>query len=217
MTFDHVTDLPVRVEIWADVQCVWCYVADARWADALSQYGRPVETVHRSFELQSDSPVNFDARAYLHTQRGMTPEDQERAFEAMTRVTAAEGLDYDPARIRPTNSHLALELLHYADAHGQRQKLNDRLYAAYFAEGCHIGRIEDLVVLAGEVGLDTKLAHTALTAGTYVMAVDTDNARARSLGVQGVPFYVINNTYGISGAQPTNTFVEALTHAAASS
>jgi predicted DsbA family dithiol-disulfide isomerase len=200
----------IRVEIWADVQCVWCYIGDARWAKALSQFGGDVKVVHRSFELQPAAPVDFSAQEYLQSQRGMTPEDQQRTFGAITRVAAAEGLRYDPARIKPTNSHPALELLHHAESLGLYDAMSKRLYAAYFAEGRHIGQIDELVALASEVGLDPDRACQALTDGEYVAAVDGDKARAHTLDVQAVPFYVIDNKYGVSGAQSTEAFVEIL-------
>ena len=208
------TTQPIRVEIWADVQCVWCYIGDTRWIRALSRFDGEVEVVHRSFELQPSAPVDFDAREYLRSQRGMTPEDQQRVFGAITRVAAAEGLSYDPARIKPTNSHRALELLHYAESVGMRDAMSKRLYVAYFAEGRHVGQIDELVAMAGEVGLDPGRVREVLAGGEYVAAVDGDNARARAVGVRGVPFYVIDR-YGISGAQSTEAFVDVLNRVAA--
>ncbi|WP_033292564.1 DsbA family oxidoreductase [Amycolatopsis jejuensis] len=205
----------VRVEVWADVQCIWCYVGDARWKQAAGQFAGEVEFVHRAFELQPGSPADFDAQAYLQSQRGMTPADQERAFGAIKQVAKAEGLEYLPERIRPTNSHLALELLHHAGQEGARDVLSDRLYAAYFAEGRHVGRVDELVELAGEAGLDRQRARAALDARTHAETVDREAARARSLGVQGVPFSVLNDTYAISGAQRTEVLLDALNRAAA--
>jgi predicted DsbA family dithiol-disulfide isomerase len=207
------TTQPIRVEIWVDVQCVWCYIGDARWARALSQFDGEVEVVHRSFELQPAAPVDFDAQEYLQAQRGMKAEEQQRTFGAITRVAAAEGLIYDPARMKPTNSHLALELLHYAESVGMRDAMSKRLYVAYFAEGRHVGRIDELVAMAGEVGLDPDRVREVLTGGEYVAAVDRDNARARMVGVRGVPFYVIDQ-YGFSGAQSTEAFVDVLNRVA---
>ena len=98
--------IPVRVEIWSDVQCVWCYVGDARWKRAVDEFAGTVELTHRSFELQPGFPVDVDAQEYLRTNRGMDGATQDRVFAAMKQTAAKEGLVYAPERIRPTNSHL---------------------------------------------------------------------------------------------------------------
>jgi predicted DsbA family dithiol-disulfide isomerase len=95
-----------------------------------------------------------------------------------------------------------------------RDAMSKRLYVAYFAEGRHVGQIDELVAMAGEVGLDPGRVREVLTGGEYVAAVDGDNARARAVGVRGVPFYVIDR-YGISGAQSTEAFVDVLNRVAA--
>ncbi|WP_444950708.1 DsbA family oxidoreductase [Micromonospora ureilytica] len=203
----------VRVEVWTDVQCVWCYVGDARWKRAISMFGGTVDVVHRSFELQPGFPVDFDAQEYLQAQRGLSAAEQARVFASMTRVAAEEGLAYAPERIRPTNSHLAMEVLHYAETVGRGDEVRDRLYAAYFVEGRHIGMTESLLELAAEAGLDPDPVRAELDAGTYRAAVNEDSAAARALGVQGVPFAVIDEVYTISGAQRTEALVEALQRA----
>lgn len=191
---------PMRIEVWSDVQCVWCYVGDARWKKALAEFPGEVDVVHRSFELQPGFPVDFDAREYLEANRGMDAAEQERVFAAMKKTASAEGLGYEPERIRPTNSHLALELLHYAETVGARASLSDRLYAAYFAEGRHIGTVESLLDLAADVGIDVASARRALESREFAEAVDRDAATAHELGARGVPFVVIDGAYAIPGA-----------------
>lgn len=203
----------VRVEMWSDVQCVWCYIGDARWKRAISMFDGTVDVVHRSFELQPRFPVDFDARDYLQTQRGMSAAQQARVFTSMKRVAAEEGLAYAPQRIRPTNSHLALEMLHYAETVGRGDEVRDRLYAAYFVEGRHVGTTESLLELAAEAGLDPDQVRTELVAGTYGAAVNEDSAAARALGVRGVPFAMIDNAIAITGVQSTEALVEALRRA----
>ncbi|OII27357.1 DsbA family protein [Frigoribacterium sp. MCBA15_019] len=200
----------VRVQIWSDVQCVWCYIGDARWREAIAQYDGAVELTYRSFELQPDFPIEFDAKKYLASARGMDADSQARAFGEMRAVAAAVGLPYEPERIRPTNSYLALQLMHHAAVMGQDEPMRDRLFAAYFAEGRHIGTIDALTELAAEAGLDARRAHDALTASTYAVAVDADSAEAAALGVRGVPFAVLNGTYAVPGALETPQLVALL-------
>lgn len=205
---------PVKVEVWSDVQCVWCYVGDARLKRSVETYPGLVEVSHRSYELQPGFPVDFDAEKYLQTNRGMDSAAQDRVFSAMRHTAAEEGLEYQPKLIRPTNSHLALEMLHYAETVGLRQELSDRLYLAYFVEGGHIGTVDSLVALASSVGIDANAARAAVETGSYRAAVDRDAALAQELGARGVPFMVINDTYVIPGAVDSNELVRIFTRVA---
>lgn len=205
---------PVNVEIWSDVQCIWCYIASARFDKAVRQLNAAVHVIHRSFQLQPEAPVEIDEQM-LHEQRSRFPAEQrERVFRQLREFAAAEDLPYDPDRSRPTNSHLALELLHHAETTGHRQALTDRLFRAYFAEGRHIGHLDELIGLATEVGMDPKAARLALVDHRFDAAIDHDIQRAHQMGAQGVPFYVINGTWGISGAQTAEAFLDALAQAA---
>jgi len=206
---------PVKIEVWSDVQCVWCYVGDARVKRAVETFPGRVEVAHRSYELQPGFPVDFDADEYLRANRGMDAAAQDRVFSAMRDTAAAEGLEYEPRLIKPTNSHLALQLLHYADTIGLRRELSDRLYAAYFVEGRHIGTIDSLVELAASVGINADVARSALEVGTYRGLVDRDAAAAQRLGARGVPFMVINDKYVIPGAVDSDELARILNQVAA--
>ncbi|WP_183042292.1 DsbA family protein [Microbacterium sp. AG1240] len=205
----------IRIEVWSDVQCVWCYVGDARLRRAVEAFPGEVEIVHRSFELQPGFPSEVDATEYLRENRGMDAAEQERVFSQMKAVAAAEGLRYEPQSIRPTNSHLALEMLHYAQAQGVRRRMSDRLYRAYFVEGRHLGSVDALVELAGDAGLDPERARAALTAGTYRAAVDLDAETGRALGARGVPFMVVDDRFAVPGALGTEELTQLLTRVAA--
>ncbi|MDQ0946473.1 hypothetical protein QFZ24_000396 [Streptomyces phaeochromogenes] len=103
---------PVRIEVWSDIQCVWCCIGHARWVKALAQVDIPTTLVHRSFALQPEAPDDFDAQTYLRAHRGLSETDQQQLFDKMKQTAAADSLAYEPSRIRPTNSRAALELLH---------------------------------------------------------------------------------------------------------
>ena len=205
----------LSIEVWSDVQCVWCYIGDARMRKALEAFPGTVHVTHRSFELQPGAPIEFDAEEYLRSHRGMDSQAQDRAFAAMTRVASAEGLAYEPRRIRPTNSHRALELLHHAETVERRSELGDRLYRAYFAEGRHIGSIDDLVDLAAEVGIEHEGARAVLAAGTYREVVDQEAEAARSLGARGVPFMIIGDQYAVPGALGADELLQVFHRVAA--
>jgi predicted DsbA family dithiol-disulfide isomerase len=204
----------VRMEVWADVQCIWCYISSARVRTAIAEYGAPVDVVYRSFLLTPDAPVDIDADAARRA-HDVVPGRMAQIMAQLRRLTAHEALAYDPDRTRPTNSRLALELLHHADTRNRRPELMQRLFEAYFAEGRHLGRAEELLTLAEEIGLDRDAAATALADGRHAPEVDADIRRARALGAQGVPFIVVDGRFGLSGAQPVEQLRGVLERAAA--
>jgi predicted DsbA family dithiol-disulfide isomerase len=210
-----ISETTIRLEVWSDVQCIWCYVGNARWKRAIAQFPGVVQVVHRSFELQPGFPVEFDAQTYLESERGMDAREQERAFAEMKRITTAEGLAYEPTRIRPTNSHLALELMHHAETVGLRAPLAERLYGAYFSEGHHIGTVDSLIDLAADAGLDKDAARHALETGTFAAVVDGDTEAARALGARGAPFAVIDDRYAVPGALDVDSLRGILNQVAA--
>lgn len=206
---------PVRMEIWSDPQCVWCFIAHPRFEKAVAAFNGEVEVTYRSFELRPDAPVEIDKEQQIAQYTGENRERVEAINTQLTALADAEGLSYRPDLTQPTNSHLALELLHHAGRTGQRAALTTRLFTAYFTEGRHIGRLDELLDLAQEVGLDRDTARAVLTERRHKEAVEQDSARLRALGAQGVPLYVINGQWGISGAQPVQTYLDTLERAAA--
>lgn len=213
---------PLSVQIWSDVQCPWCYIGKRRFEAALAELAADpeapqVEVVYRSFELAPDTPVDFEGTPvdYLSQRKGIAPEQARAMIDRVTGIAESVGLDYRYDDIHQTNTVLAHELLHFAKAHGKQLELKERLLRAYFTEGRHIGRADDLAELAAEVGLDRDAAATALAEHLHLAEVKADMAQAVAYGIQGVPFFVIDDRYGISGAQDTAHFVAALRQAAA--
>jgi len=129
-------------------------------------------------------------------------------------IAAEVGLDYDYDHIHQTNTVLAHELLHLAKAHGLQSELKERLLQAYFVEGRHVGRADELADLAADVGLDRAEALAALADHRYLPAVKADMAQAVAYGITGVPFYVVDGKYGVSGAQDAAVFAQVLTQVA---
>lgn len=213
---------PLKVDIWSDIACPWCYVGKRRFEEALVAFdasgdARPVEIEYHSFELAPDTPVDFDGSEvdFLAGHKGMPREQVAQMLGQMTEVAASVGLDYDFDALQHTKTLKAHELLHHAKAHGLQGELKERLLRAYFVEGRHLGQLDVLVELAAEVGLDADTARAVLESGELAPAVTQDIAQAQAYGIQGVPFFVVDGKYGVSGAQEPAVFVQVLETAAA--
>ncbi|NMR20684.1 DsbA family protein [Cellulomonas fimi] len=208
---------PVSVHVWSDVICPWCFIGKRRFERALADFDGEVTVEYHSFELAPDTPVDFDGSEvdFLVDHKGMPRAQVEQMLAQVTELAAAEGLAFDFSTSKQTKTLKAHELLHHAKAKGVQPELVERLFAAHFEQGGHVGRDDALAALAADVGLDADEVRTVLAAGTYRDAVQADIATARQLGIRGVPFYVIGEKYGISGAQSPEVFAEALRRAAA--
>jgi predicted DsbA family dithiol-disulfide isomerase len=211
----------LKVDIWSDVACPWCYIGKRRFEEGVRRYeaaggGRYVEVEYHSFELAPDTPVDFEGSEvdFLAGHKGMAADQVRQLLAHVTEVAASVGLAYDFESLRHTKTLKAHELLHLAKEHGVQLELKERLLKAYFEQGRHVGRDEDLADLAAEVGMDRAQVLGALASGSYRAAVDADIAQARAYGINGVPFFVIDFRYGVSGAQDPDVFAQALRQAA---
>ena len=203
---------PIKVDIWSDVQCPWCYIGKRKFEAGAAAFGGVVEIEYHSFELAPDTPVDFDGSPvdYLSQRKGMPVEQVTLMLANVTGIAASVGLDYDYDHVHQTNTVKAHELIHYAKSEGRQLEMKERLLKAYFVDGRHVGRIEDLADLAAEIGLDRAEVVRVLTDETYLADVKADVAQAVAYGIQGVPFFVIDGTYGVSGAQDATTFTKVL-------
>ena len=207
---------PIKVDIWSDVQCPWCYIGKRKFEKGVELYGRPVEIEYHSFELAPDTPVDYEGTTvqYLSERKGIPVDQVHQMLERVTGIAESVGLNYNFDTVHQTNTVKAHELLHYAKAHGKQQEMKERLLKAYFVEGEHVGTSESLAKLAAEVGLDELDTLRSLNEEEFLPAVKADMAQAQAYGINGVPFYVIDGKYGMSGAQDSATFAAALTEAA---
>lgn len=205
----------IKIDVWSDIACPWCYIGKRNLENGLAQTAEDddapqVEVTFHSFELAPDTPVDFDGDEidFLAGHKGMPRERVQEMLENVTGVAAKAGLAYRFDILKHTNTVKAHELLHFAKAQGAQEAMAERLMAAYFMEGRHVGRIDDLVALAAEAGLDADAAREALESERHLADVRADQAQAASYGINGVPFFVIDGKYGVSGAQPADAFAQ---------
>jgi predicted DsbA family dithiol-disulfide isomerase len=206
----------MRVDIWSDVVCPWCYVGKARFENALSDFPHrdQVEVVYRSFELDPGYPAGMreTARAMLRRKYGMPEEQARAAEERLAGLAQAEGLGFDPDR--PVgNTYDLHRVIHLARAKGLQQELLTALNQAYFARGRQVFDRDVITEVAAAAGLDAGAVTEVLDSDEYAGAVRQDEREARDLGISGVPFFVFDMALGVSGAQPAETFTEALNQA----
>lgn len=207
----------MKVDIWSDVQCPWCFIGKRKFEAAVAAFGQPVEVEFHSYLLNPEALVDYPGTTadYLSEKMGVSVEKVASMHERVTEIAASVGLKYDFANQIQTNTNKAHELLHWAKKFGKQVQLKERLMAAHFEEGLHVGRPEVLAQLAAEVGLDRAEALAVLESGEFSKAVKNDIAQASAYGITGVPFFVIDGKFGLSGAQETATFLEVLNKAAA--
>jgi predicted DsbA family dithiol-disulfide isomerase len=207
----------MKVEIWSDIACPWCYVGKRRFESALRQFehASEVEVVWRSFELDPDAPRSHaESQDEILAKKYGMPVERARAMnERMTGEAAKEGLDFHFDRVRVGNTFDAHRLVHLAAESGRAEAMKERLMRAYFTEGESVAEPDILVRLGTEVGLDPARVREVVTSDAYASDVRADEQRARAFGISGVPFFAIDERYGVSGAQTPDVLLGALRQA----
>jgi predicted DsbA family dithiol-disulfide isomerase len=207
----------MNVEIWSDVVCPWCYIGKRRFERAVASFGHPgeVTVTYRSFELDPDAPAQRHGThaEHLASKYGMTVAQAEQASRQMTQRAAAAGLEFRFDLIRGGNTFDAHRLLHLAKDHGLQPEMKERLLRATFTEGLPIADQPTLVRLATEAGLPAEQVQAVLDGDTYADAVRADEQQAARYGITGVPFFVADGTYAVSGAQEPEVLLQLLQRA----
>jgi predicted DsbA family dithiol-disulfide isomerase len=207
----------MEVDIFSDVVCPWCAIGKRRFEAALERFDHQEEVdVHwRAFELDPSAPASsdVDVATHLAEKYGMSRAQAIASQERLADLAAAEGLEFHFERTKRANTFDAHRLLHYAREVGLQDALKEHLFHAYFTDGEEIADYPTLVRLARDVGLDADKTAEVLESGWYAAEVRADEADARRLGVTGVPFFVIDRRYGISGAQSPEKILQVLDEA----
>jgi predicted DsbA family dithiol-disulfide isomerase len=209
--------MPLTVEIWSDVVCPWCYIGKRRFEAALAafEHADEVTVMWRSFELDPEAPKLAEGSAgeRLAAKYGMSVERATQMHAEMTARAAAEGLDFRFDLAKSGTTFDAHRLIHLAATYGHQAAAKERLMRAYFTEGAAISDPQTLIRLVAEVGVDPAEAADVLQTDRFAEDVREDEVLASSLGIQGVPFFVLDRRYGVSGAQPPEVLVQALDQA----
>ena len=208
----------MQVEIWSDVVCPWCYIGKRRFEEALSQFdGRAgVEVTWRSFELDPQgSPEPIDLTRLLAEKYDIQAAEAAERHARTTATAAGVGLELHLERALSGNTLDAHRVIHLAREHGLQDAAKERLLRAYFVEGRPISDRETLVELGASIGLDPDELRAMLESDRFVEDVRDDELTAARFGINGVPFFVFDRQFGVSGAQPVEVMLGALEQAAA--
>ena len=207
----------MQIEIWSDVVCPWCYIGKRRLEKALAGFPHAdeVEVVYRSFQLDPSAPVvpTETVAESLGRKYGGGPEAGRQMIDRVEAVAAEEGLlfrHHQALRVSTVDAH---RLLHLALAEGKQADLKEALLSAYFIETENVADHETLVRIATGVGLDEARVREVLESNEFADEVETDIRQAVAFGANGVPFFVLDRKYGISGAQPVEVFTQTLERA----
>ncbi|PPG40572.1 disulfide bond formation protein DsbA [Pseudoclavibacter sp. RFBA6] len=208
---------PIRIDIWSDIACPWCYIGKRKLESGIEQFSASgdapaVEIEYHSYELSPDTPIDFHGSTteYLAERKGLPLVQVEQMLDRVTGIANDVGLDYDFDSVQHVNTVRAHELIHFAKANGRQLEAKERLLKAYFVEGQDLSDIAVLADLAEELGLDRAAAVHALEERVHHDDVLADQQQAQAYGIQGVPFFVIDGKYGVSGAQEAATFADVL-------
>ncbi|GEO08384.1 DsbA family oxidoreductase [Segetibacter aerophilus] len=204
----------MKVEIWSDVVCPFCYIGKRKFEKALEGFDakEQVEIVWRSFQLDPEmEPVpGQSVHEYLGKRKGVTAKEGKQMNDSMAAMAKEVGLEYNFDQAVITNTLDAHRLLHFAKTKGVQNEMKERLFKAYYTEGENIGDLKALVRLGEDVGLNPNDVREVLKSGAYAVDVRHDQYEANQVGARGVPFFVFNNRYAVSGAQPSHVFSQVL-------
>lgn len=214
----------MRIEIWSDVVCPWCYVGKRRLETALAgfEHAEDVEIVYRSFELDPTAPRHGQelSTGVIARKYGRSEDEMRDMQQQLIELAGQDGLDFKLFETVHTNTVDAHRLLHLALETGGaalQRELKEALLAAYFTHARNVGDHDVLTEVAVATGLDEARVREVLAGEEFTPAVEADVAQARAYGATGVPFFVVDRKYGVSGAQPAEVFSQLLDQAWAES
>ena len=206
----------MKVEVWSDIMCPFCYIGKRNYETALQQFSQndQVEIEWHSFQLDPTIPETTNEKIsvyqYLADRKGMTYEQSVNMHKGVIETAKNAGLTYNFDKAIVANSFNAHKMIQLAKTKGLGDAIAERLFLAYFTQGKDLGNIDILVELGEETGLKKDEIISAIQSDEFAYKVKTDIQEAQNIGVRGVPFFVFNRKYGISGAQPPKAFLQTL-------
>ena len=204
----------MKIEIWSDIMCPFCYIGKRRFDAALEHFAHKdeVTVVWKSFmlspELKTDPSRNMNELLAEH--KGISIEEAKGMHDYVTDMAANTGLTYNFDKAVSANTFNAHRFIHFAAQYGLQTEAEEKLFAAYFTEGRNIDDAQTLIDIALELGLDTTKLAQAMSSGAFADEVVADITEAQELGIKGVPFFVFDRKYAISGAQETAAFLDTM-------
>ncbi|PWN71627.1 disulfide bond formation protein DsbA [Chryseobacterium phosphatilyticum] len=204
----------MKIEIWSDVMCPFCYIGKNNFEQALEKlpFKDQVEVEWKSFQLDPTLEVNKtqDTIQYFREKKGVAEAQATQMLSQVTQMGKGAGIDFNFEKTLITNTFNAHKLLHLAKKHNKSNEMEEALFIAHFIDGKNVGDVDVLVSLAEKLGIDKDEATKAVTSDELDYEVNQDILEARNNGVSGVPFFVLNGKYAVSGAQPVDVFEDAL-------
>lgn len=207
----------MRIEIWSDVVCPFCYIGKRHFEAALRQFqhASELQIIWKSFLLAPEAPEEREGpllsyAEVLAQRKGFSAEQVAGMFQHVTGMARAAGLDFHLEKAVATSTLRAHRLIQAAQAKGLGDTMEETLFKAFFTDGKDIGDLETLIELGEQAGLSEAEAKAAFTDDRFAQAVARDVEEARQLGISGVPFFVLDRKYGVSGAQPVEVFSQSL-------
>jgi predicted DsbA family dithiol-disulfide isomerase len=204
----------MKVEIWSDVMCPFCYIGKRKFEKALEQFPHKeeIEVIWKSFQL--DPSLKTDAKTtvnqMLADKKGWTMEYAKEMNDHVSCIAKEVGLNYNLSEAVVANSFDAHRFSHLAKKYNLQNEAEERLFADYFTEGKNTADKDTIIQLGKDIGIDAELVNQMLVSNKYSEDVRNDMREAQQVGVKGVPFFLINDKYPISGAQESSTFLGAL-------
>lgn len=204
----------MEIKIWSDVRCPFCYIGKKKFEDALKKFPQKdgVKVTWKSFQL--DPNLKTDANAstldYFVKTKGVRAEQARQMFSGATKMARESGLEFDLEKTVPANSFMAHRLIQFAKTNGLGNEIEEALFKAHFTEAKNIDDVGVLVEAAASIGMDVEEVKKTLESDDFAYEVKQDEMEARNIGVRGVPFFVFNDKYAVSGAQPAEAFLETL-------
>ncbi len=204
----------MKIEIWSDIVCPFCYIGKREFENALSQFSDAdnVEIEWKSFQLAPDMPSNNNQSAYDYfaEKYSVSKDESIKAHNQVAARAKGLGLDYNFEKAITVNTAKAHQFIHFAKEHGKQDEAKEMLFKSYFTDGKNLDDLETLLELAKKLSLNQEALKKALIDEKFKDAINADINEGRKLGVRGVPFFVFDRKYAISGAQESQAFLETL-------
>ncbi len=203
----------MKIEIWSDVMCPFCYIGKRKFDTALAEFEDRdhIEIVWKSYQLDPSIKTQPDKTLeQMMTEKGFNVQQVRNMNGQATQMAKQAGLVYNLDKAVPANTFNAHRFIHFAKKHGKQNEAEEVLFRSYFTDGRNIDDYPTLIELGKEIGLDAEAVKTVLENGSYADEVRADIAEATQVGVSGVPFFVVNRKYGMSGAQDNTVFLQTL-------